>query len=175
MEPIAYRLPDTVRPERYDLALAARLDAEAFTGRVMIQCRIVRATDTIELHARDLTLAQVALTAGGRTLPGTVDLVPEAEMARIHLPEPVEAGCVSAAMQRSRDAAELAREGAHTVAMFAVDRSGGVSRFHVLEPTSLPVAAAVRGAVEACRWRPSVSEGRTVPVWVIQPFRFAPE
>ena len=92
MEPNAYRLPDIVRPERYDLALAARLDAEAFTGRVTIQCRIVRPTDTIELHARDLTLAQVALTAGGRTLPGTVDLVPEAEMARIHLPETVEPG-----------------------------------------------------------------------------------
>ena len=78
-------------------------------------------------------------------------------------------------MRKARGAEAFAREGAHTVAMFAIDRSGGISRFHVLEPTPLPVAAAVRASVEACRWRPSVAENTTLPVWVVQPFRFSPE
>lgn len=123
---------------------------------------------------RGIVLLQI-FPGGPPPAHAVFQLDPEVDATELTEPAPVQPGCVAAAMRKSRAAAELAREGANTVAMFTVNRSGTASGFHVLEPTPVPLAAAVRAAVVTCRWRPSVSDGRTVAVWVIQPFRFAPE
>ncbi|HEV7127185.1 MAG TPA: M1 family metallopeptidase [Ktedonobacterales bacterium] len=96
MNPKAYRLPTHVLPRHYDIALEARLGDERFGGHVAIQLELTAPTATIELHARDLRIAdaQVQFTAQGRaqSLGGTVTLDAERELAVIQLAEPIAAG-----------------------------------------------------------------------------------
>ncbi len=92
MNPKAYRLPTHTLPRHYDIALDARLGVEQFQGHVAIQLEIAAPTDTIELHARELRIADAALTIQDRILLGTVTLDPARELAAIQFPETLPAG-----------------------------------------------------------------------------------
>ena len=81
MNPRAYRLPNDVVPQRYDVDLDVSLDADAYQGRVAVTLDLRAARSTVELHSRDLHLDTVHLTAGDRTWPGQVSLDPEREIA----------------------------------------------------------------------------------------------
>ncbi|MEO8286858.1 MAG: M1 family metallopeptidase [Chloroflexota bacterium] len=91
--PKAYRLPQEVRPRRYDIALDARVGRPTFTGRVKIQVSISGSRTNIELHAFDLlTLTEATLTTGNETLKGEISQDAEREMARIEFGRPLPAG-----------------------------------------------------------------------------------
>src|SRR3712207_8987413 len=77
----AYRLPTDVIPQQSTIALEARLGSDAFSGSVAIGIDIARPCQTIDIHARDLTLSDVRLTTDGRTFTATVAIDTERERA----------------------------------------------------------------------------------------------
>jgi puromycin-sensitive aminopeptidase len=98
MNPKAYRLPTSVLPRQYDIAIAARLGTEEFGGRVAIQLEVAAPTAAIELHARDLQVTDAQLTAQGQTLPGVVTLDADREIAIIQFAEPLPIGPATLAL-----------------------------------------------------------------------------
>ncbi|HEX6817019.1 MAG TPA: hypothetical protein VF120_01485, partial [Ktedonobacterales bacterium] len=76
--PKAYRLPLTVRPRHYEITLDARPGRETFSGSLAVQVSIAAPTNTIELHARDLTITNARLVSpNGQTFAASV--APDAE------------------------------------------------------------------------------------------------
>ncbi len=92
MDPKAYRLPEHVRPTRYDVHLDARPGRPEFHGRVRIAIRGRDPLHTVELHARGLELRDVRATAGDATVEGLVRAHPEQETVTIVLPTILPAG-----------------------------------------------------------------------------------
>ncbi len=92
MDPKAYRLPQHVRPKRYDIELDTRLGVPEFTGRVSITLDLGEPCDLIELHARDLRLFEAQLDGDGQTHPGDVTLDAERETATIKFGKPLPTG-----------------------------------------------------------------------------------
>ncbi len=92
MNPKAYRLPTHVRPTRYDIDLDARLGRETFAGRVSIQLEVAAPADRIEMHARELRIADASVTAAGQTAAAGVSLDTDREIAVVQLPETLQPG-----------------------------------------------------------------------------------
>ena len=90
--PKAYRLPTHALPRHYDIALDARLGSPEFRGHLAIQLDIVAPSDTIELHARALTISAATLTAQGDTTQGSVTLDADRELAIIALGKTIQPG-----------------------------------------------------------------------------------
>ncbi len=67
MSASTYRLPTHVSPRRYDVQLDARLGREDFSGHVTIALDLHEAKDTIDLHARDLTITHAELIVNGQS------------------------------------------------------------------------------------------------------------
>jgi puromycin-sensitive aminopeptidase len=81
-DPKAYRLPTTVRPRHYEIALDARPGRETFSGSLRVQVSITAPTNTIELHARDFDITNARLTsASGQTFAASVTPDAEREIA----------------------------------------------------------------------------------------------
>ena len=93
MNDLDFRLPASVRPQRYDLAIEVDLDAWQFRGSEEIEVIIGEPTADITLHAAELELAAVrACLPDGTQLSGTVALNPVAETATLRFPHPLPAG-----------------------------------------------------------------------------------
>jgi puromycin-sensitive aminopeptidase len=84
MSTSTYRLPLHVTPRRYDIQLDAQVGREEFTGRVTIAVDVQQANDTIDLHARDLTITAAKLIMLGQTLPAGVTMDPDNERIILH-------------------------------------------------------------------------------------------
>lgn len=68
----AGRLPRTVVPRHYELALTIAPESESFSGDVAIAVEFTRPTRTIWLHAESIEPLSVTLdTPGGQSLDGT--------------------------------------------------------------------------------------------------------
>jgi puromycin-sensitive aminopeptidase len=83
-----YRLPDGVRPTRYDLRLRPSLDDATFTGTVHIELAVEDATDVLVLNAAELTISRCDVD--GR--PATWRLEPETERLMVTPSETIAAG-----------------------------------------------------------------------------------
>jgi len=81
----AFRLPDSIRPRHYRLALAPDLAAGTFEGRVVIDLDIRARTDTVTLNSVGLAIKRATL--GGQPL--TVNVDEKAERVAFVAPEPV--------------------------------------------------------------------------------------
>jgi aminopeptidase N len=68
----AARLPQNVLPDHYTLRIAPDLANETFTGEETIDVAVKEPSDTITLHAAELTLRDVTVEVGGKRLPATV-------------------------------------------------------------------------------------------------------
>jgi len=75
------RLTRTVLPTRYDLVIETDADATRFNGEVTIDLDIVEPTTTIVLHAKELEVELVELTAAGG--PVAAELAVDAARERI--------------------------------------------------------------------------------------------
>ena len=142
MNPKAYRLPTSVLPRHYDIALEARLGSEEFGGRVAIQLEVVAPTDAIELHARDLRVTDAQLTLQGRTLPGAVTLDADREIAIVQFAEPLPAGPAALALAfagkvgNSREGLFLSKDGADELLCTQCEATGARAIFPCFdEPT----------------------------------------
>ena len=79
----AYRLPRSVRPERYELQITPDLDAARFAGQARITVTVDEPVPAFELNAVELEVADVELVlAAGATLSGTVTWQPDEERVR---------------------------------------------------------------------------------------------
>src|SRR5215210_7806998 len=90
--PKAYRLPKHVLPRRYDIHLDARLGRDRVKGHVDIDLNIVEPGETIELHARELTIHRVKLVAGGHAIEGKAVQDADREMASLAFGQPLPVG-----------------------------------------------------------------------------------
>lgn len=88
----AYRLPHDVLPKRYDVTLEAYIHSEDFSGAVAIDLQIAQPRDTIEIHARDLQLADVRFVGADQPLSASAEIDPEREIAVLRFDQPLPAG-----------------------------------------------------------------------------------
>lgn len=71
----SYKLPATVRPERYQIRLTPDLSAFTFAGEETVSIRILEPVTAIVLNAAELQIHTAAVQAqSGRTIVGTVTL-----------------------------------------------------------------------------------------------------
>jgi aminopeptidase N len=88
----AQRLPQTVRPEHYTLALTPDLKAATFAGKETIDVTLAEAANSITLNAAEITFHTVTVTAGENTQTATVALDAEKEQATFSVPQQIPAG-----------------------------------------------------------------------------------
>ncbi|MGH8614744.1 MAG: M1 family metallopeptidase, partial [Gammaproteobacteria bacterium] len=92
-DPTAYKLPATVRPERYALRLTPNLAAFTFTGEEVIAITIRERCDEIVLNAIELAIhSSVITSAEGERYTGTVSLDAAYERATLHFSTMLEPG-----------------------------------------------------------------------------------
>jgi puromycin-sensitive aminopeptidase len=72
--------------------LEAQLGREDFSGQVTIALDLREVTETIDLHARDLAITQVELSAGGKSQLATVTLDPDNERAILQFAQALPVG-----------------------------------------------------------------------------------
>ena len=92
MNTSTYRLPADASPNYYDVHIDARLGREEFTGSVNIVLDLYTEKDTIELHARDLTVVDAQLKIGGDAHNAAVTLDPENERLVLKFSQKFSAG-----------------------------------------------------------------------------------
>jgi len=66
------RLPETVRPERYDLRVTVQPDEGRFSGRVRIAVQLAEPVRELTLHAQDLEVGDAHVEFDGRRSAATV-------------------------------------------------------------------------------------------------------
>lgn len=89
----AYRLPYSVRPERYDLRLDPDLDKASFLGDLRITAHALDQVERIELHAAELEVTTAAVRSGsGEAVDARIELDPGTERLVLHLPAPMDPG-----------------------------------------------------------------------------------
>ena len=86
------RLPQTVRPEHYSLALTPDLKAATFTGDETIDVTLTEPSKTITLNAAEISFKSVTATAAGATEAATVSLDAAKEQATFIFPQELPAG-----------------------------------------------------------------------------------
>jgi aminopeptidase N/puromycin-sensitive aminopeptidase len=89
---MAQRLPDTVRPSHYSLALAPDLVAATFSGVESIEVTLAEPTDRITLNAAEIDFQSVTVTANGTQQTAAVSIDKDKEQATFTFPEKLPAG-----------------------------------------------------------------------------------
>ncbi len=88
----AGRLPETMRPERYDLQLTVRPDEGRFSGRVRIAVRLAEPAREVILHAQELELGDVHVEFDGGRYAAPARLDPAATTLTLALPRELPKG-----------------------------------------------------------------------------------
>ncbi len=88
----AQRLPTTVMPTHYTLALAPDLKTATFSGEESIDVNIAQPTQPITLNAIEIEFQSVESFPTARQQTGTVSLDPEKQQATFTFPKTVPAG-----------------------------------------------------------------------------------
>ena len=89
---LAQRLPETARPENYNLTFTPDLNSAKFEGDETISVNVLKATTEITLHAADIDFHQVTITSGGTTQTAKATAQKEREMAVLSVGKPLAAG-----------------------------------------------------------------------------------
>jgi aminopeptidase N len=88
----AERLPETVRPDHYALALTPDLKAATFTGVESIDVTLAEPSDHITLDAIEIEFQSVTVTAAGKEQKAAITLDKEKEQATFTFPDKLLAG-----------------------------------------------------------------------------------
>ena len=94
MSESAFRLSRAITPSHYRLEIAPDLDAATFAGTVSIDAEATEATDTITLHAVDLTITSAEVAQGDATRPADVSVDTDTETVTLRLSDPVDPGAI---------------------------------------------------------------------------------
>ena len=92
MNTSTYRLPAYATPDYYDIQIDARLGREEFTGNVTIALNLRAEKDTIELHARGLSISDAQLKIGAKTHAAAVTVDEENERIVLQFAEKFSVG-----------------------------------------------------------------------------------
>ncbi|MEL7156308.1 MAG: M1 family metallopeptidase, partial [Actinomycetota bacterium] len=79
-----YRLPQSVRPEHYDVALDLDLGQERFSGSVAVSGHVVAETDVVVLNGDGLDVTDATVTAAGEAIACRVELDAGEERIFLH-------------------------------------------------------------------------------------------
>ena len=88
----AQRLPDTVVPSHYEIAVTPNLQAATFTGTERITVTLKKASTTVVLNAAEIEFDSVTIKSGARTERAQVSLDAAKEQATFTLARPIPAG-----------------------------------------------------------------------------------
>jgi aminopeptidase N len=88
----AQRLPTTVTPGHYDLALTIDLARSRCEGQTGIDVHVAQPTTTIRLNALELNIRSASITAAGRTERAAVAMNAHDETATLTVPAAIPAG-----------------------------------------------------------------------------------
>lgn len=89
----SYKLPATVRPERYQIRLTPDLSAFTFTGEETVSIQVLEPVTEVVLNAAELQIHSVAVTSHtGQTMTGTATLDDINERAILTFPAPLTLG-----------------------------------------------------------------------------------
>jgi puromycin-sensitive aminopeptidase len=92
-DPVSYRLPRSVEPDRYELTLTPDLALATFAGEERVTLRVNEAITELVLNAADLEILHAEMTsAGGEHLTGSVTIDEAEERATITLDDLATAG-----------------------------------------------------------------------------------
>jgi puromycin-sensitive aminopeptidase len=91
-KPSRLRLPEGVRPTRYDVHLIPDLTAGTFSGEVRIRMELRRARRDVVVHAAELTIEHSSILVGDQTLKTKVTLLRADEAVRFTCQQPIPAG-----------------------------------------------------------------------------------
>lgn len=87
------KLPDTVTPLSYDIALTIVPNEEVFSGVATIAMTLNEATDHLWLHGQDLSVSNSSLkSASGKIYQATYQQVLETGVAKVSLPQTITPG-----------------------------------------------------------------------------------
>ena len=93
LEPTSYKLPETVRPERYEMRLTPDLNAFTFAGEETVAVTVREPVNEIVLNAVELTIHTAAIISSeGETLPGIATLDEPNERAVLRFPKRLKPG-----------------------------------------------------------------------------------
>ena len=87
-----HRLPRSVVPVRYDLALTPDLENAVFSGQETILVDIVEATDEFVLNAHEIEIQEATLSRGGEEISAEVEIDAEKQRARLRFSRSLEPG-----------------------------------------------------------------------------------
>ena len=89
---LAQRLPQTVTPAHYQLALNPRIEEKTFSGNEDIDISAKAPTSQIVLNSLDLDIAAASVSANGQSQTANVVYDKPDEMIRLDLPQEIPAG-----------------------------------------------------------------------------------
>jgi len=89
--PPGLSLPDDARPLRYVLDLTLLPERDRFEGSVAIEVELARPLSRLWLHARELTVREAAVEAGGAVRPATFTPVTAEGVSRLAVATPIPA------------------------------------------------------------------------------------
>ena len=92
--PSVGRLPDAIRPRRYDVKLSLEPQAGTFRGRVSIAALVAKPTDRVVLHALDLSFSEIRVN-GKAVDASRVVIDPKSETVTLLLDKPLAKGSVA--------------------------------------------------------------------------------
>lgn len=92
MSTSSYRLPSHASPQRYDVQLNAQVGREDFDGRVVIALDLRESHNSIDLHARDLSILDAHLSMSGQRQPAAVTMDPDNERVVLQFSQAIPAG-----------------------------------------------------------------------------------
>ena len=110
-----YRLPQSIRPVRYDAFLSIDLQRGTFEGRLRLSLSIEREAAWIALHAAGLEVSRATLTVRGAALEGKVDTFTASETIVLTTGDPIPVGQAEV---------ELAWSGAFSTGLRGLYRAG---------------------------------------------------
>ncbi|HVP67242.1 MAG TPA: M1 family aminopeptidase [Anaeromyxobacteraceae bacterium] len=87
-----FRLPDDVRPVRYQVHLHVDLEARRFSGRARMSLELGRPTAEVALHGAGLEVTRSTFRVGGEDRIARTEPLPRAEALLFRLPEALPAG-----------------------------------------------------------------------------------
>src|SRR5262245_18020497 len=99
--PSRLRLSLHVRPTTYRLRLEPDLRAGTFAGEVAIDVDLARATDTIRLHALELTIGEATVAAAGVTMRARVAMQKHDETVTLWVGRKLPAGAATMTLRFS--------------------------------------------------------------------------
>ena len=88
----AQRLPETARPDNYNLKFTPDLEKARFEGDETISVRVLKQTSGITLNSADIEFHDVSITSGGATQKAKVTPDKEKEMVTLSVEKPLAAG-----------------------------------------------------------------------------------